>query len=453
MTSTNNDAQLISNAVKADRDKIFQQLSELVRFNSVHTIPELEGDMTAAASWVKQALEELGVEVEELVTADGSVTLVGHKAGNPQAKTVLLYSHYDIVPVGNTEKWKSDPLTLTERDGRWYARGAADCKGNVAMHLAALRAVEAAGGTELNLKILIEGSEEMGGMGLSQLIEQDPQRFAADVILIADCGNWAVGRPTLTTSLRGSASIRVKVDTLEAPAHSGQFGGAAPDAVKALMRVLDSFYDETGATVIDGIDSARSWSGQHYPVDAFRADTQMLEGTEIAGGEDTNIGDLIWARPAITVTGFTSTPVAEAVNAVPATAEAYLNVRVPADMDPQEVAQAVVQQLNNHIPFGAHVTAEILEAARGFETDPEKPALQKLSACLEASYGVPTTTIGMGGSIPLTVELQTAHPNAEIALFGVEEPQCAIHSPNESVDPTEIEHVAIAEALFLRSYS
>lgn len=442
----------IKNIIKNDREKIFTQLSELVKFNSVHTFAELKDQMDGAKGWVSKALTEAGLEVEEHVTEDGSVTLLGQRAGKEGAKTVLLYSHYDVVPAGDEAKWDSDPFTLTERNGRWYARGAADCKGNVVMHLAALRALEQTGGTDLNIKVLIEGSEEMGGAGLSKLIAKTPEAFAADAILIADCGNWAVGEPTLTSSLRGSAMIRVQMDTLSSPAHSGQFGGAAPDAVKALMRALDSLYDDTGATVIEGTDSTVKWEGRSYPAEEFRKDARLLEGTEIAGDDNTDAGDLVWARPSVTVTGFTSTPVDRAVNAVPATAEAMLNVRVPAAVNPQEVAEAVVAHLKAHTPFGAHFSADIIEAARGFETDLEKPALKILEKALSESYGKETTTMGMGGSIPLTVELQDAHPDAEIALFGVEEPQCAIHSPNESVDPSEIEHIAIAEALFLQTY-
>lgn len=442
----------IKDIIKSDREKIFTQLSELVKFNSVHTFAELKDQMDGAKGWVSKALTEAGLEVEEHVTEDGSVTLLGQRAGKEGAKTVLLYSHYDVVPAGDEAKWDSDPFTLTERNGRWYARGAADCKGNVVMHLAALRALEQTGDTDLNIKVLIEGSEEMGGAGLSKLIAKTPEAFAADAILIADCGNWAVGEPTLTSSLRGSAMIRVQMDTLSSPAHSGQFGGAAPDAVKALMRALDSLYDDTGATVIEGTDSTAKWEGRSYPAEEFRKDARLLEGTEIAGDDNTDAGDLVWARPSVTVTGFTSTPVDRAVNAVPATAEAMLNVRVPAAVNPQEIAEAVVAHLKAHTPFGAHFTADIIEAARGFETDLEKPALKILEKALSESYGKETTTMGMGGSIPLTVELQDAHPDAEIALFGVEEPQCAIHSPNESVDPSEIEHIAIAEALFLQTY-
>lgn len=452
----------ISDFVTTDRDTIFRQLSELVSFNSVHNEPGLEDQTAKAAEWVSAALADASFTTESITTADGSTAIVAKRPGKDGAKTVLLYSHYDVVPAGNPEAWDSDPFALTERDGRWYGRGAADCKGNVAMHLAALRALDAAGGTDLNLTVLIEGSEERGGEGLSALIEERPELFAADAILIADAGNAKVGVPTLTTSLRGGSQINVKVSTLSSAVHSGQFGGAAPDAVKALMRTLDSLTDEYGRTTIDGVDCEGTWplaEGQDaaYSEENFRADAQMLEGTEIMGAKDpagaTAIADMIWARPAVTITGFTSTPVAEAVNAVPAIAEANINLRTPATMDPRATAEAVAEHLKKHVPWGAHIEVTILEANLGFETDPTKPAVALLGECLGEAYGSETITQGMGGSIPLTVELQEKHPNAEIALFGVEEPQCTIHSANESVDPTEIEKIAIAEALFLQRFA
>src|SRR5699024_4906635 len=150
-----------------------------------------------------------------------------------------------------------------------------------------------------------------------------------------------------------------QMDTLSSPAHSGQFRGAAPDPVKAWMRASDSLYDETGATVIEGTDSQATSEGRPYPAEDFRKDARLIGGTEIAGGEATNAGELVWARPSLIVTGFTSTPVARAVNPVPATVGAMLNVRVPAASDPQEVADAVIAHLKAHTPFGAHITAEV----------------------------------------------------------------------------------------------
>lgn len=443
------------------RQLIFDQLSQLVAFNSVHSDPATAEDAAAAARWVVRALEEspIDFQVDTVATSDGSTTVLGRRPAEGNQPTVLLYCHYDVVPAGPREAWESDPFTLTERDGRWYGRGAADCKGNVVMHFAALRELaeyEAAHpeADKLGLLFVSEGSEEMGGEGLDTLIEKSPELFASDVILIADTGNAAVGVPTLTTTLRGGAQVDVTVRTLGTPVHSGMFGGAAPDAAFALVRTLDSLKDEKGRTVIDGVDSSARWEGLPYDKAAFRADSTTLDGVELLGGEEDNPADFIWSRPSVVLTGFSSTPVEEAVNAIPAVAKARLNLRVPAGVDTAEVAQKLEAHLRAHVPGGAQIEVEIFDINYGFDADTSLPAARVLSAALSEAYdGAEVAHIGAGGSIPLTSALQAQFPKAEIALFGVEEPKTSIHSANESVDPSEIERIAKAEAIFLTKYA
>lgn len=439
--------------IEAQREQIFTDLKELTAFHSVHATTELADDHRAAAEWVKQAFTAVGLEISTYAEESGSPIFIGTKTPKNGAPTILLYSHYDVVPAGNPSDWESDPLTLTERDGRWYARGAADCKGNLVMHLAALRAVNDLGDTNLGIKLVVEGSEEQGGAELDELIKTRPELFAADVIFIADSGNVAVGVPTLTTSLRGVIDIEVRVDTLKAPAHSGIFGGAAPDATAALIRLLDSFKDEYGRTIIDGVDCTGRWQGAPYDRETFRLDASLLDGVDIMGEEGDDPFDMLLARPAISITGFSSTPVEQAVNAVPPTAAAHLNVRVPAGQDAHEVAQAVVNQLHNRAPWGVKVSTEILETSQPFSTDIDGAGIKHFSECMARAFKVNEVVIvGSGGSIPMCSVLSQAVPGAELTLFGVEEPQSTIHSPNESVDPNEIRDIAIAEAAFLLSY-
>ena len=437
-----------------DRSRIFSDLAALVSFNSPHSTPELADEHEAACAWTVAALEKAGLKVTRYPTVDDADTIVAVKEPVGDAPTVLLYSHYDVVPAGDPAAWTSGPFELTERDGRWYGRGAADCKGNLAMHLEALRLLEQNGGTDLGLKVVVEGSEELGGEdGLVKLIESDPEIFRADVILIADSGNAAVGEPTLTTSLRGGAQIKVTVETLEGAIHSGSFGGAAPDAAHALVRIADSLFDEHGRTTIDGVDTTTKWSGDAYERDTFRTDAGVLDGVQLLGTVEDEPADMCWARPAVTMIGFTSTPVAEAVNAVNPRAEAQFNLRVPAGQNAAEVAQKMVEHIHAHTPWGAKVDVEVSGINEPFATDPERPGVAKLGECLREAYGAETlTVVGSGGSIPLTITLQEQFPEAEIALFGVEEPACGIHGVDESVDPTEIERIAVAEARFLQTY-
>lgn len=443
--------------IRNEREHIFAQLAALTAFHSVHSVPELRAEHQGACDWAIAALNEVGADfglkVERHPADSGIDTVVAHKPARDGAPTVLLYSHYDVVRAGDPSAWNTDPTTLTEVDGRWYARGAADCKGNFIMHLAALRAWQRhAPESPLGLVIVVEGSEEQGGAEMHELLQARPELFAADTILIADTGNEAVGTPTLTTALRGGADFTVTVRTLDHGVHSGSFGGAAPDAVAALVRILDSFRDEQGNTVIDGVDTSPTWPGAGYSEQAFRTDAGILPGVSVLGNTE-DIASTVWARPAITTIGFSSTPVPEAVNAVPAQAQARLNLRVPAGYDVAAVVTAVEQHIQAHTPWHAQVEVSADTINQPFTTDVSGPAVQQLASCLAASYEVAETKfIGNGGSIPLCSDLIAANPEAELALLGVEDPLTAIHSPNESVDPTEIFHVAAAEAAFLLTY-
>lgn len=442
--------------VAADRDTIRRQLSELVAFPSVHGDEATAGACRDAAAHVAALFADAGVDLDSHVTVDGSIALTGHIPAPEGRPTVLLYSHYDVQPAGDVAAWTDDPWTLTERDGRWYGRGTADCKGNVVMHLAALRALreladDPASPVELpGIRIVVEGSEERGSAGLEELTRTRPELFRADVILIADVGNVAVGRPTLVTTLRGSADVDVTLETLAGPVHSGMFGGAAPDALAAMMRLLDSLRDENGATRIDGLDCGQTWEGLGYGDAMFRSDAGVLDGVDlISDGSGASVADLTWARPALIVTGIDCPPATNAVNAIPSSVTAHLNLRVPPGMDPREAQDKLVAHLESHVPWNARmeITRDVL--ASSFSANVEGDVVKHVEACLAASYGRETERMGEGASIPLCATLLDAVPDADIVLYGVEEPQCRIHSSDESVDPREIRDIAVAEALIL----
>lgn len=442
--------------ISAQRDTIRTQLTKLVSYPSVHGTEETKQACIDAAQAVTDMHAELGIELEHHHTVDGSIALSGFVPGSSEsAKTVLLYSHYDVQPAGDESAWTADPWTLDERDGRWYGRGTADCKGNVVMHLAALRALRddaVSSQVEMpNIKIIVEGSEERGSAGLNNLIATQPALFDADVILIADVGNAEVGQPTLVTTLRGTADVEVRVDALEGPVHSGMFGGAAPDALAALIRMLDSLRDENGFTSIDGLDCSQRWEGLEYDPETFRADAGVLDGVDLISDENTSVSDLTWARPSVIVTGIDCPPATNAVNAIPATAKAHINFRIPGGVDPAEAQDALENHLRAHAPWGVKVTVERDELANPFRANVEGEVVQLVSDSLSAAYGKETATLGEGASIPLCATLLEAVPGADIALYGVEEPQARIHSADESVDPNEIRDITIGEAIFLAS--
>ncbi|KZF04492.1 MAG: dipeptidase [Rhodococcus sp. (in: high G+C Gram-positive bacteria)] len=434
--------------ISADMPRAWRELSDLVKFRSVADERQFpRAECVGAAEWVRDAFLDAGIQSAELIeTVDGSLAVVGHRAPRPGAPTVLLYSHYDVQPPGHRTLWGSEPFELTERDGRWYGRGAADCKGNVIMHLLALRAL----GDDVGVGITVvsEGSEEMGTGGLEDLVEKRPELFASDIIVVADTGNAAVGQPTVTTTLRGIANVVVRIDTLEGEVHSGMYGGPAPDALAALIQLLSTLRDEHGDTVVDGLPSDQTWDGIDYAPERFRADAGVLDGVGLAGSS--SVADAVWARPALTVLGIDCPPVVGSAAAISPTASARLNLRVPPGIDAQQAQDALAAHLKAHAPWNARVTVEPEAVGSPFRARTDGPGYAALSESLADAFGEPVVSAGQGGSIPLCNVLAQTFPKAEIILMGVEEPLCRIHAPNESVDPREIENLAVAEALFLQ---
>ncbi|MFK0119676.1 dipeptidase [Streptomyces sp. NPDC090994] len=430
------------------------ELAELVAFRSVADFEQFpRSESEAAAEWIAGALRAEGFEdVALLDTPDGTQSVYGFLPGPEGAKTVLLYAHYDVQPPLDEAGWTTPPFELTERDGRWYGRGSADCKGGVIMHLLALRALKANGGVPVHVKVIAEGSEEQGTGGLERYAEQHPDLLTADTVVIGDAGNFRAGLPTVTTTLRGMTLVRVAVDTLEGNLHSGQFGGAAPDALAALIRTLDSLRAEDGSTTVDGLAGDGTWDGLQYAEEQFRADAKVLDGVELIGSG--TVADRIWARPAVTVLGIDCPPVVGATPSVQAGARALVSLRVPPGTDAAEAVGLLAAHLEAHTPWGARVTVEQVGQGQPFRADATSPAYQAMAEAMAVAYpGQDMQYAGQGGSIPLCNTLAALYPDAEILLIGLSEPEARIHAVDESVSPEELERLSVAEALFLRNYA
>ncbi|MDX3384305.1 dipeptidase [Streptomyces niveiscabiei] len=430
------------------------ELAELVAFRSVADFDQFpRSESEAAARWITDTLAAEGFQdVAVLDTPDGTQSVYGCLPGPEGARTVLLYAHYDVQPPLDEAAWASPPFELTERDGRWYARGAADCKGGLIMHLLALRALRANGGVPVHVKIIVEGSEEQGTGGLERYAEAHPELLAADTIVIGDAGNFRVGLPTVTTTLRGMTMLRVSVSTLGGNLHSGQFGGAAPDALAALIRVLDSLRADDGSTTVDGLTSDARWEGLQYDEKQFRQDAKVLDGVGLIGTG--TVADRIWARPAVTVLGIDSPPVVGATPSVQAHARALVSLRVPPGTDAAEATKLLRAHLEAHTPWHARVEIEQVGQGQPFSADTTSPAYAAMAEAMAVAYpGEEMQYAGQGGSIPLCNTLAALYPRAEILLIGLSEPEAQIHAVNESVSPQELERLSVAEALFLRNYA
>ena len=391
---------------------------------------------------------DAGVTIlDPLELPDTAPVVIGEIAAPQGAPTVLLYSHYDVVPVGEEAKWQTPPFEATERDGAIYGRGAADTKSNILMHVGALRAW--GGGPPVGIKVVIEGMEEVGS-AFSVFPPSRPELFEADAMVIGDMGSFRPGVPTLTVALRGMAMVTVEARTLAGPKHSGQFGGAAPDALLALVHAIASLHDEHGDVTVPGL-RREEWTGASYSDEEFRELAEVEPGVPFFGTG--GLGERIWTGPAVTVTGIDVLPVDKAVNAVVPYARAKLSLRVHPEQDPAEAQAALAAYLEGLHPFGVSLTVHAAETGKGFAAATSGPAYEAASAALAGAWGRETVTFASGGSIPLVSALQEAVPRAEMLLLGTTDGFANIHAPNERVLVDEFEKAVVAEADFFGRYA
>ena len=427
------------------------ELAELVAIPSVADPRQFPPEECArAAQWVMDAFREVGfADVGLHLTADGSNAVVGSRPGpGADAPTVLLYAHYDVQPPLDDDAWRTSPFELTEVDGRWFGRGAADCKGNILMHLTALRAL--GDDVPVNLKLVVEGSEEQGTGGLEDFVPKNADLLRADAILVCDTGNAAVGQPAVTVSLRGMVNVVVHVEANTTELHSGMFGGPAPDALAALVAILGSLRDADGNTTVQGLDNTQTWEGAPYDPAAFRSDAKLADGEALLGSG--TVSDMLWARPALTILGIDCPPVVGSTAAIVPRASARLNLRIPPGTTPELAEKALREHVAAAAPWGVTVSVETEATGSPFRAATDGPAYDAMRSAMQDAYGQEMVLLGQGGSIPLCNVFTETYPGVELLLMGVEEPLALIHAPNESVDPGEIERVALSEAIFLQRY-
>lgn len=428
-----------------------EDLARLVAIPSIAFPGFPEEPVQAAAQATLEILSDAGLHTAELLEIPGAPPAVyGELPGPAGAPTVLLYAHYDVQPEGDPAAWTSPPYTLTERDGRLYGRGAADDKGGVIQHAGALRALLSGDAPlPVTLKVIIEGEEETGRGTFEQAVRADPARFGADVIVVADSGNWKVGEPTLTTSLRGLCVVDVEVRTLAGgPVHSGLFGGPVPDALMVLARLLAGLQDDAGDVAVDGLLTL-PWDGRPVDEDELRASANVAPGVAMIGTG--TAAEQLYMRPSITAIGLDAPAIEGAGNALIPVARARLSARLAPGQDPAAAQRAITAHLQARVPWGAQLTCTPQEAAPGAVLAGDGPAAALAAQALADAYGKPAVKVGSGGAIPLCVTLAQAFPDAEIVLWGASDDAARIHSADESVDVSELERATLAQALFLRA--
>ena len=439
-------AQDMHQAVHQAMPAAIENLKQLVRIPSIATQGYPREQVLAAARTTEAQLKAAGFQqvhrLEDL--AGGYPAIYGAIPGPPGTPTVLLYAHYDVQPPGRAQEWDSPPFEPIERNGRLYGRGAADDKSGVVAHIATIQAFE--GKPPVGIKIIVEGDEEFGD-SLAEYIPQHLDLFKADIAVIADHGSITIGQPTLTTSLRGTASVTVEVRTLSDKQHNGVFGGPVPDALIALCQIIASFHDKKGNTQIPGLEPS-DWQGADIPEEAFRRAASLLPNVDLIG--DRPLSAQLWAGYAINVIGLDVPAIKGASNSLIDAARARINIRIPPDQSAEHALAVLIQHLKSAMPWHAEITISDADASNGFVAKTDGPAYRAAFQALKEAYGKDAQIIGDGASIPLTNVLSEQFPQAEILIWGAEDLTAGIHGPNESVDLQELERIVLTQALFLQ---
>jgi acetylornithine deacetylase/succinyl-diaminopimelate desuccinylase-like protein len=438
----------LSSRVDALLPTLLEDLKDLVRIESVSADPARLGEVEKSAEKTLELFTAEGFDARIVRAFDGAPpAVIGEKKGPVGAPTVLLYAHHDVQPENDHALWDSAPFEPTVRGDRLYGRGAADDKAGIAAHLGAVRAL----GDDLpvTVRLFIEGEEEVASATLPLLLEQNQEALRADVIVIADSGNWDIGVPALTTSLRGLIRVDVELRTLDHAVHSGMWGGLAPDAIMALIRLLDTLWTEDGSAAVAGLVGGPA-AEVDYPEERLTAESGILDGVQWVG--EGSMVERMWTKPAITVTGFDAPKVAGASNTLSPVARARVTIRIAPGDTGENAAARLEEHLRRHIPWGARLGTTVVDTGEPIALDATGPAYDAARAAFtEAWDGTAPIDMGVGGSIPFIAEFLEAFPAASVLVTGVEDPDTRAHGENEGLHLAEFTKVVLAETLLLRN--
>ncbi len=422
-----------------------RDLENLVRIESVSADPARASEVLRSAKATRDLFAAEGFRSEILTVDGGAPAVVAHKPGPADAPVVLLYAHHDVQPENDHAEWNTPPFEPTEVGERLYGRGAADDKAGIVAHLAAIRML----GDELpvGVTVFVEGEEEVGSDSLPAFLEQYADRLAADVIVIADSGNWDIGVPALTTSLRGLVRVDVEVRTLTHAVHSGMWGGLVPDALITLSRLIASLHDDAGDVAIEGLVSGPA-ADVDYPEDRLRAESGAVSAIEWIGTG--SAVERLWTKPALSITGLDAPKVEGASNTLVPAARAKISLRVaPGDTTANALAR-LTAHLEKHVAWGAELTVTVVDTGEATQIDATGPAYDVARDAFKQAWdGTDPVDMGVGGSIPFIAAFLEAFPMASVLVTGVEDPDTRAHGANEGLHLAEFERVCIAEGLLL----
>ena len=443
-----------------NQDRFLEELKSFLRIPSISTLPEHRGDIDGAARFVSGSLGAAGLENVEIIPTARHPLVYADWMHAPGKPTVLCYGHYDVQPPDPLDLWVSPPFEPTIRDGNLYARGSADDKGQMYMHVKAVETLRAVNGTlPVNVKFLIEGEEEVGGESIAKYVAENAAKLKADVALVSDTALYAEGVPTLCIGLRGLIYMELEATGAMRDLHSGLYGGAAPNAVFGLIELLAKAKSAAGAIRIPGIyddveppAAAEKQSWESLPFSAKKFLKNEVGSTRLTGESKYSVLERIWARPTFEVHGiaggFTA---AGAKTVIPAKATAKVSIRLVPKQDPEKVIAAFRKFVEKNTPKGMRMELRVLSSGPGLVVNPDHPAIQVAAKAFADILQKPTVFIRSGGSIPIVGDFAT-HLGIPTVLMGFGLPDDGLHSPNEKYRVENYYKGIMTVAHFLEEY-
>jgi acetylornithine deacetylase/succinyl-diaminopimelate desuccinylase-like protein len=430
--------------LSANHSEQVRDLADLVAVPSISTDGEHPKEIQQTAELTCEQMRRAGLRnVEILRCGDSNPYAYGEWLGVPSKPTVFLYAHHDVQPINYVEQWQSDPWKLTPRNGRLYGRGAADDKGAITAQLGAVAAfLKTRGSLPVNIKMLVEGEEEVGSRNLMGFFKQHKKQIQSDVIVVCDTENIDVGRPSITYSLRGIVAALVEVQSARLPVHSGMAGGAIADAAMALNVILSRLYWKNGKLPIPHYyDKVRRVTAKErktfeslpYDEAKTKAAPGVLPGVQLVNEKNTHFYEQTWRKPAITIIAQEASSIKGASNQVLPKASAVVSCRIVPDQDTEEVFELLRDFLTEDPPWGVKVTVKPYPSVKWWMTDPNGPAFEAALTAMKAGYRKEPVAIGCGGTIGFVGPLAELFGGAPALLMGIEDPKSNAHAPNESL--------------------